>query len=72
MAVVLEMDEINDDFGDVDMVLCVGSNDVFNPLALEPDSPIAGMPILHVWNAKNVIVMKRGMSTGKHLTTQQI
>jgi NAD(P) transhydrogenase len=62
--IVLEMDEVNDDFGDVDTVLVIGANDTCNPIALEPDSPIAGMPVLQVWNAKNVVVMKRGMSAG--------
>ncbi len=58
------MDEVNEDFGDVDTVLVIGANDTCNPIALEPDSPIAGMPVLQVWNAKNVVVMKRGMSAG--------
>ncbi|EKD04262.1 NAD(P) transhydrogenase [Trichosporon asahii var. asahii CBS 8904] len=62
--VVLEMDEINDDFKDTDVVLVIGANDTVNPIALEPNSPIAGMPVLNVWNAKNVVVMKRGMSSG--------
>jgi len=62
--IVLEMDEINDDFSDTDTVLVIGANDTVNPAAKEPGSPIAGMPILEVWNAKNVIVFKRGMATG--------
>ncbi|KAK6849265.1 hypothetical protein PG995_013098 [Apiospora arundinis] len=62
--IVLEMDEINDDFGDTDLVLVIGANDTVNPIALEPGSPIAGMPVLHAWKAKQVIVMKRGMSSG--------
>ena len=63
-AVVLEMDEINDDFGDTDVTLVIGANDTVNPIALEPGSPIAGMPVLHAWKSKQVIVMKRGMSSG--------
>ncbi len=62
--IVLEMDEINDDFSDTDTVLVIGANDTVNPAAKEPGSPIAGMPILEVWNAKNVVVFKRGMATG--------
>jgi len=58
------MDEINDDFSETDIVLVIGANDTVNPAAKEPGSPIAGMPILEVWNAKNVIVFKRGMATG--------
>jgi len=62
---VLEMDEINDDFPDVDVVIVIGANDIVNPAALEnPNSPIAGMPVLEVWNAKTVIVSKRSMATG--------
>ena len=63
--VVLEMDEINDDFPEVDVVLVIGANDTVNPAAAEdPSSPIAGMPVLEVWNAKDVIVFKRSMATG--------
>lgn len=63
--VVLEMDEINDDFSETDTVLVIGANDTVNPAALEdPNSPIAGMPVLEVWNAQNVIVFKRSMNTG--------
>ncbi|GAA1652112.1 Re/Si-specific NAD(P)(+) transhydrogenase subunit beta [Georgenia ruanii] len=63
--IVLEMDEINDDFGATDVVLVIGANDTVNPAALEePGSPIAGMPVLQVWNAKEVIVFKRSMATG--------
>ena len=62
--IVLEMDEINDDFADTDVVLVIGANDTVNPAAKKPGSPIAGMPILHVWEAKNVIVFKRGMASG--------
>ncbi|GAB3562036.1 Re/Si-specific NAD(P)(+) transhydrogenase subunit beta [Amycolatopsis endophytica] len=63
--IVLEMDEINDDFADTDVVLVIGANDTVNPAAAEdPGSPIAGMPVLTVWEAKNVIVFKRSMSSG--------
>jgi len=63
--IVLGMDEINDDFSDTDVVLVIGANDTVNPAASEdPNSPIAGMPVLEVWKAKNVIVFKRSMNTG--------
>ncbi|MGW4785905.1 Re/Si-specific NAD(P)(+) transhydrogenase subunit beta [Streptomyces sp. HUAS TT11] len=63
--VVLEMDEINDDFGGTTVVLVIGANDTVNPAAEEdPSSPIAGMPVLRVWEAENVIVFKRSMSSG--------
>ena len=63
--VVLEMDEINDDFSDTDTVLVIGANDTVNPAAQDdPRSPIAGMPVLEVWKAHNVIVFKRSMNTG--------
>jgi len=63
--IVLEMDEINDDFGDTDVVLVIGANDTVNPGALDdPSSPIAGMPVLEVWHAKQVVVFKRSMATG--------
>lgn len=63
--IVLEMDEINDDLSETDTVLVIGANDTVNPAAMEdPNSPIAGMPVLEVWNAKNVIVFKRSMNTG--------
>ena len=63
--VVLEMDEINDDFSETDVVLVIGANDTVNPSALnDPTSPIAGMPVLEVWNAANVVVMKRSLSVG--------
>ena len=63
--IVLEMDEINADFSDTDVVLVIGANDTVNPSALEdPTSPIAGMPVLEVWKAANVIVMKRSLSVG--------
>lgn len=58
------MDEINDDFGETDVTLVIGANDTVNPISLEPGSPIAGMPVLHVWKSKQVVVMKRGMSSG--------
>lgn len=63
-TVVLEMDEINDDFAETDVVLVIGANDTVNPIALEPGSSIAGMPVLNVWKAKQVVVMKRGMAAG--------
>jgi NAD(P) transhydrogenase subunit beta len=63
--IVLEMDEINDDFSDTDVVLVIGANDTVNPAASEdPTSPIAGMPVLTVWDADNVIVFKRSMASG--------
>ncbi|TQN75355.1 NAD(P) transhydrogenase, partial [Colletotrichum shisoi] len=62
--IVLEMDEINDDFGETDVTLVIGANDTVNPIALEPGSPIAGMPVLQAWKSKQVIVMKRGMASG--------
>ena len=63
--IVLGMEEINEDFGETDVVLVIGANDTVNPAASEdPGSPIAGMPVLEVWNAKNVVVFKRSMSTG--------
>ncbi len=62
---VLEMDEINDDFPETDVVIVIGSNDIVNPAAQEdPNSPIAGMPVLEVWKAKQVFVSKRGQGTG--------
>jgi len=63
--IVLEMDEINDDLADTDIVLVIGANDTVNPAALDdPNSPIAGMPVLHVWDAGEVIVFKRSMASG--------
>ncbi|MCQ4365518.1 MULTISPECIES: Re/Si-specific NAD(P)(+) transhydrogenase subunit beta [Mycobacterium] len=63
--IVLEMDEINDDFSDTAVVLVIGANDTVNPAAAEdPGSPIAGMPVLTVWDADNVIVFKRSMASG--------
>ncbi len=63
--IVLEMDEINDDFPETDVVLVIGANDTVNPAAADdPGSPIAGMPVLHVWEAREVIVFKRSMAAG--------
>jgi NAD(P) transhydrogenase subunit beta len=63
--IVLEMDEVNDDLADTDVVLVIGANDTVNPSAAEdPSSPIAGMPVLRVWEANDVIVFKRSMATG--------
>ncbi|NDV98075.1 NAD(P)(+) transhydrogenase (Re/Si-specific) subunit beta [Salipiger sp. PrR002] len=63
--IVLEMDEINEDFPETDVVIVIGSNDIVNPAAQEdPNSPIAGMPVLEVWKAKQVFVSKRGQGTG--------
>ena len=63
--IVMEMDEVNDDFPTTDVVLVIGANDTVNPAAIdEPGSPIAGMPVLKVWEAKDVIVFKRSMATG--------
>jgi NAD(P) transhydrogenase subunit beta len=63
--IVLEMDEINEDFSDTDMVIILGANDIVNPAAQEdPNSPIAGMPVLEVWKASQVIISKRGQGRG--------
>lgn len=63
--IVLEMDEINEDFPSTDVVLVIGANDTVNPAAAEdPGSPIAGMPVLEVWKARQVVILKRGMATG--------
>ncbi|MBW4984562.1 NAD(P)(+) transhydrogenase (Re/Si-specific) subunit beta [Mameliella sp. CS4] len=63
--IVMEMDEINDDFPDTDVAIVIGSNDIVNPAAQEdPNSPIAGMPVLECWKAKQVFVSKRGQGTG--------
>ena len=63
--IVLEMDEINQDFPNTDVTIVVGSNDIVNPAAQEdPNSPIAGMPVLEVWKSKQVFVSKRGQGTG--------
>lgn len=65
------MDEINDDFSETDVVLVIGANDTVNPIALEPGSSIAGMPVLNVWKSKQVVIMKRGMSAGMHPSLDQ-
>lgn len=63
--IVFEMDEVNDDFPDTDVSIVVGANDIVNPSAQDdPDSPIAGMPVLEVWNGKTTIVLKRSMASG--------
>ena len=63
--IVFEMDEINEDFPDVDVSVVIGANDIVNPSALdEPDSPIAGMPVLECWRGRHTIVLKRSMATG--------
>ncbi|MGA7595057.1 MAG: Re/Si-specific NAD(P)(+) transhydrogenase subunit beta [Gallionella sp.] len=63
--IVMEMDEINEDFPDTDVAMVIGANDIVNPAAQEePGSPIAGMPVLEVWKAKTSIMMKRSMATG--------
>ena len=63
--IVMEMDEINDDFPDTDVAIVIGSNDIVNPAAQDdPNSPIAGMPVLECWKAKTVFVSKRGQGTG--------
>lgn len=63
--IVMEMDEINDDFPSCDVAIVIGANDIVNPSAQEePNSPIAGMPVLEVWKAKTAIVLKRSMATG--------
>jgi NAD(P) transhydrogenase subunit beta len=63
--IVLEMEEINEDFEETDVVLVIGANDIVNPGAQdEPSSPIYGMPVLEVWKAKIAIVMKRSMASG--------
>ncbi len=63
--IVFEMDEINDEFSGTDVAWVIGANDIVNPSAMDdPGSPIAGMPVLHVWNARDTIVMKRSMASG--------
>ena len=63
--IVLEMDELNDDFPTTDVVLVIGANDTVNPSAVDdPNSPIAGMPVLEVWKAAQVVILKRGMASG--------
>ena len=63
--IVYEMDEVNDDFESIDLSIVIGANDIVNPSALEdPNSPIAGMPVIECWRGTNTVVLKRGMSTG--------
>ena len=63
--IVYEMDEVNDNFDNIDLSIVIGANDIVNPSALEdPNSPIAGMPVIECWRGKHTVVMKRGMSTG--------
>lgn len=62
--IVLEMDEINDDFPETDLTVVIGANDTVNPIAMEKGSAIEGMPVLHAWKSKQVVVMKRGMASG--------
>ena len=63
--IVYEMDEVNDDFEKIDLSIVIGANDIVNPSALEdPNSPIAGMPVIECWRGTSTVVMKRGMSTG--------
>ena len=62
--IVLEMDEINDDFEDTDVTIVIGANDTVNPISMEKGSPIEGMPVLHAWKSKQTYVMKRGMGSG--------
>lgn len=62
--IVLELDEVNDDFDSVDVVLVIGANDTVNPIAEQPGSPIAGMPVLKVWESERVVVLKRSMGSG--------
>jgi len=63
--IVFEMEEINDDFPDIDVSVIIGANDIVNPSALDdPNSPIAGMPVLECWKGNTTVVLKRGMATG--------
>jgi len=63
--IVLEMDELNDDFPSTDVSMVIGANDIVNPSAqTDPNSPIAGMPVLEVWKAKTCVVLKRSMASG--------
>jgi len=62
--IVLEMDEINDDFPDTDLAVVIGANDTVNPIAMEKGSAIEGMPVLHAWKAKQVVIMKRSLGSG--------
>ncbi len=68
--IVLEMDEVNEDFANIDVVLVIGANDTVNPAAEQPGSPIAGMPVLKVWEAKNVVVFKRSMGNAGYAGVQ--
>ncbi|KAF2149574.1 PNTB-domain-containing protein [Myriangium duriaei CBS 260.36] len=62
--IVFEMDEVNDEFSSTDLTLVIGANDTVNPLSLEPNSPISGMPVIKAWESKACVVMKRGMASG--------
>ena len=63
--IVYEMDEINDDFGNIDVSIVIGANDIVNPSALnDPNSPIAGMPVIECWKGETTIVLKRSMASG--------
>lgn len=63
--IVFEMDEINDDFPDIDVSMVIGANDIVNPSAQDdPNSPIAGMPVMECWKGKTTVVLKRSMATG--------
>ncbi|AXE39320.1 NAD(P)(+) transhydrogenase (Re/Si-specific) subunit beta [Acidipropionibacterium virtanenii] len=62
--IVMEMDEINDDFSETDVVLVIGANDTVNPSAMDPGTPISGMPVLHVWEGREVVVFKRSLKPG--------
>jgi NAD(P) transhydrogenase len=62
--IVLEMDEINEDFPETDLAVVIGANDTVNPIAMEKGSAIEGMPVLHAWKAKQVVIMKRGLASG--------
>ena len=63
--IVYEMDEVNDDFSEIDITIVIGANDIVNPAALyDPNSPIAGMPVLQCWKGNHTIVLKRSMATG--------
>ncbi|MFP7696820.1 Re/Si-specific NAD(P)(+) transhydrogenase subunit beta [Trueperella sp. LYQ143] len=68
--IVFEMDEVNEDFGSVDVVLVIGANDTVNPAAEEPGSPIAGMPVIKVWEAETVVVFKRSMGNAGYAGVQ--
>lgn len=62
--IVLEMDEINDDFPETDLTVVIGANDTVNPIAMEKGSAIEGMPVLHAWKSKQVVIMKRSLASG--------